>query len=144
MKEIRIKKIKPLFTALVTTMNKYIEDAVTEGGLIDTTKIAGTVMWYQEVLAVGDSVRNIKVGDMVSINPKRFRVMKHREGTLKDGIISDNTVDGYNFDTIELDGKECLMLQDRDIDFVIEDYEEIKVKADKKSKIIMPAKNIII
>ena len=31
----------------------------------------------------------------------------------------------YNFDVIEMDGKQCLLLQDRDIDFIIEEYEEV-------------------
>lgn len=32
----------------------------------------------------------------------------------------------YQFDIIEIDGKPCLKLQDRDIDYVIEDYEEVE------------------
>ena len=31
----------------------------------------------------------------------------------------------YNFDVIEIDDKPCLLLQDRDIDFIIEEYEEL-------------------
>ena len=33
-----IKKIKPMFTALITTMDKYEHDIITDGGLIDTSK----------------------------------------------------------------------------------------------------------
>lgn len=63
-------------------------------------------------------VRGINVGDIVYINPKRYAVMKHKEGSLQDGVIKDNPVVGYNFDIIEIDGTEHLYLQDGDIKFV--------------------------
>lgn len=122
---LKIKKIRPMFTSLITTMNKYEQDKLTDGGLIDTSKQQGTLKEYQTVLAVGDSVRGIKVGDLVCVNPARFAVKKHDKGSMRDGIITDNPVVTYNFDVVEMDGQQCLLLQDRDIEYVIEDYEEI-------------------
>lgn len=122
---LKIKKIRPMFTSLITTMDKYEQDKLTDGGLIDTSKQQGTLKEYQTVLAVGDSVRGIKVGDLVCVNPARFAVRKHDKGSMRDGIITDNPVITYNFDVVEMDGKQCLLLQDRDIEYVIEDYEEI-------------------
>ena len=122
---LKIKKIKPMFTSLITTMDKYEEDVRTSGGLLDVNKQQGGLKEYQTVIAIGTTVRDIKVGDLVCINPTRFAVKQHREGTLKDGVISDNPVIKYNFDIIEIDGKQCLLLQDRDIDFIIEEYEEV-------------------
>lgn len=122
---LKIKKIKPLFTSLITTMDKYEQDTITDGGLIDTSKQQGALKEYQTVLAVGDSVRNIKVGDLVCVNPSRFAVKKHKDGSMRDGIITDNPVITYNFDIVEMDEKQCLLLQDRDIDFIIEDFEEV-------------------
>ena len=95
------------------------------GGLIDTTKQQGNIKEYQTVLAIGSSVRDIKVGDLVCVNPTRFAVKQHQAGSLKDGVVTDNPTIKYNFDVIEMDGKQCLLLQDRDIDFIIEDYEEV-------------------
>lgn len=138
---LKIKKIKPMFTALITSMDKYEQD-VTTGGLINVTKMQGSLKEYQTVLAVGSSVRDIKVGDLVCINPTRFAVKKHREGSLKDGVITDNPVTTYNFDIVEMDGKQCLLLQDRDIDFIIEDWEEIPDQP--QSTIIQPEKKIIV
>lgn len=138
---LKIKKIKPMFTALITSMDKYEQD-VTTGGLINVTKMQGGLKEYQTVLAVGDSVRGIKVGDLVCINPTRFAVKKHREGSLKDGVITDNPVTTYNFDIVEMDGNQCLLLQDRDIDFIIEDWEEIPDQP--QSTIIQPEKKIIV
>lgn len=122
---LKIKKIKPMFTALITTMDKYKEDVRTSGGLLDVTKQQGGLKEYQTVLAIGSSVRDIKVGDLVCVNPTRFAVKQHQVGTLKDGVVTDNPVVKYNFDVIEMDGKQCLLLQDRDIDFIIEEYEEV-------------------
>ena len=139
---INIKKIRPMFTALVTTMNKYEEDAVNSSGIIEANKQQGGLKEYQEVLAVGDSVRGIKVGDLVCINPTRFGVKKHRDGSLKDGVITDNPIITYNFDVVVIDGKQCLLLQDRDIEFVVEEYEEIKPTA--PSTIIKPKEKKII
>lgn len=139
---LKVKKIKPLFTAIITTMEKYEEDVRTASGLIDTTKQQGGLKEYQTVLAVGDSVRAIKVGDLVCVNPTRFAVKKHQAGSLKDGIVTDNPVVTYNFDVVEMDGKQCLLLQDRDIDFVIEEYEEVPDPI--PSTIIQPEKKLII
>ena len=122
---LKINKIKPLFTALITTMDKYEQDKITEGGLIDTSKQQGTLMEYQRVLAIGDAVRGIKVGDLVCVNPARFAVRKHDKGSMRDGVITDNPVVTYNFDVVEMGGNQCLLLQDRDIEYVIEDYEEV-------------------
>ena len=129
-----------MFTALITTMDKYEQD-MTTGGLINVTKMQGGLKEYQTVLAVGGSVRDIKVGDLVCVNPTRFAVKKHQAGSLKDGVISDNPVTTYNFDVVEMDGKQCLLLQDRDIDFIIEEWEEIP---DNPSPIIQPEKKKII
>lgn len=122
---LKINKIKPLFTALITTMDRYEQDKITEGGLIDTSKQQGTLKEYQRVLAIGDAVRGIKVGDLVCVNPARFAVRKHDKGSMRDGVITDNPVVTYNFDVVEMGGNQCLLLQDRDIEYVIEDYEEV-------------------
>lgn len=138
---LKVKKIRPLFTSLITTMDKYEHD-VKIGGLIDTTRQQGGLKEYQKVLAVGSSVRDIKVGDVVYVNPARFAVRKHQAGSLKDGIVTDNPVTTYNFDVVEMDGKQCLLLQDRDIDFIIEEYEEVPDPT--PSPIIQPEKKKLI
>lgn len=114
-----LKKIKPLFTSILTTMDKYKEDVKVNGLVINT---AGTLKEYQKVLAVGSSVRDVKVSDMVCINPQRYAVKKYEDGSMHDGVISTNPVTSYNLPIVVVDDKECLLLQDRDIDFVIEEW----------------------
>lgn len=118
-----LKKVRPMFTKLVTTMDMYVEsDAMMDSGILDVTKLKKGLKEYQRVIAVGANVREIEVGDLVSINPSRFAVKEHKENSLKDGIISHNPVTKYNFDIILIDNKECLLLEDRDIDFIVEEY----------------------
>ena len=138
---LKVRKIRPMFTSLITTMDKYEKD-VKIGGLIDTTRQQGGLKEYQKVLAVGSSVRDIKVGDVVCVNPARFAVRKHQAGSLKDGVVTDNPVTIYNFDVVEMDGKQCLLLQDRDVDFIIEEWEDVPDPA--PSPLIKPAEKKLI
>ena len=124
---------------LVTTKEVYKENKVINGVVTPTM---GNLKEYQKVVAVGPVVRGINVGDLVSVNPRRYAVMKYKEGSLKDGIISENPVKHYNFNVIELDHVQHLLLTDQDIDFVIEEFEEEKDEA--TSKVIVPKTNIIV
>lgn len=135
-----IKKIQPMYTKILTTMCKYDEDEMTAGGLIDSTKARGTLKEYQTVVAVGNSVRNVKVGDLVCVNPERYAVKKHEAGSLKDGVITDNPVIKYNFNIMELEGVPHLLLDENDVSFIITDYEEVK---EQKSDLYVPKTQII-
>jgi co-chaperonin GroES (HSP10) len=139
MEEIKIKKIRPMFNAIVTTMDKYEEDVVING-IIASSTTKGSLKPVQRVVAVGTMVRDIAEGDLVQINPKNYAVRKHKEGSLKDGVIEDNVVTGYRFNTIEIDDTEYLYLTDRDIDYVIVEYETVQTN---KSNLYVPNKEII-
>lgn len=123
-----------MFTALLTTMDLYDEDTFTKGGIIEASKQKGTVKEYQRVVSVGESVRGIKEGDLVCIDPTRYAVKKHSDNSIKTDIEGGNPILEYRFDVIVVDGKKHLLLQDRDIQFVIEEYEE--VEEPKKSELI--------
>ena len=138
---IRIKKLRPMFTNIVTTMNSYENDVVNQSGLIDTRKQKGALKEYQTVIAVGSAVKDIKPGEIVCINPIRYAQYKHNKNSLKD-LASDNPVTGYNFNVVEIDGNDCLLLYDQDIRYVIEDYEEIPDPV--PSKVIHPNTDIIL
>ena len=129
---LNIKKVRPLFTKIVTTCERYEEDQKT-GVLIDTRKQAGAVKEYQTVVAVGSNPAGIKVGDVVMINPMRYAVMKHENGSIKDGVIKDNPVVGYQLPVIELNGVPHLLLETADVEFVIEDYEEDTPTVEEKA-----------
>lgn len=130
-----------MFTNLVTTMNTYEDDVTMSSGLLDTSKQRGALKEYQTVIAVGNAVRDINPGDVVCINPIRYAQYKHDKSSLKD-LASSNPVTGYNFNVVEIDGKDCLLLHDQDIRYVIEDYEEVPDPV--PSQIIQPNKDIIV
>lgn len=133
---LKINRIKPLFNRLLVTADKYEKDVV-KGGVVVIT--AGTLKEYQKVLAVGSTVRDIKEGDTVLINPTRYAVRKHNAGSLKDGVITDNPVTSYNFNLIEVKGEVCILLYDQDIDYVIEESEEVPDES-----IVVPENKIIV
>lgn len=126
-------------------MNKYEEDQ-NAGLLVDVKKLAGTVKEFQKVVAVGSNSAGIKVGDVVAINPMRYAVMKHQKGSMKDGVIEDNPVVGYNLPIIELNHVPHLLLETADIEFVIEEYEDnaptVEEKA-AKAGIFTPGNKIV-
>lgn len=130
-----------MFTNIVTTMNSYEDDVMTASGLIDSTKQKGALKEYQTVIAVGSAVRDINPGDVVCINPIRYAQYKHDKSSLKD-LATNNPITGYNFNVVEIDGEDCLLLHDQDIRYVIEDYEEVSDPV--SSQIIQPNTDIIV
>lgn len=131
-----IKKLKPLQDRILTTMNLYEYD-IKEGGII--TKSKGAVKEYQQVLAVGDFVKNIKPGDMVMISPDRYAVRKFKEDSLKNDLMTNDVV-RYNLPVHIVDGQPRLLISDRDVQFVIEEWD---VEDEKESLIEIPSKTII-
>lgn len=128
---LNIKKVTPMANYLITTKEEYTQKDVDE--MIKNTGIAtvsvGTLKEYQKVVAVGPTVRHIKEGDYVVINPKNYAKYKHQPNSLKDGVITDNPVIGYNFRLIDLDHVTHLVLTDQDIMFKLDEFEEEKPKS---------------
>ena len=118
-----IKKIKPMFTRIVTTMDMYVDDTTTPGGIIDVTKLKQGIKEYQKVIAVGTSVRTVKEGDLVCINPDRYAVRKFSNDSVKNDLL-ENTVTRYNFNVVKIEDKDYLLLDEADVEFVVEDWED--------------------
>lgn len=110
-----------MFSSVVVTKNKYAND-VTCGGVI--IQKAGTVKETQRVISVGTHVRDIKEGDLVFIDPSRYAVRKYREDSVKADVLTNDIV-GYNIPEVVIDGNECLIIEDRDVRYIIDEYEEI-------------------
>ncbi len=128
---LRIKKLRPIYNQILTTMERYAEDQYENGIAL---KLKGSIREYQKVLAIGNSVRNVEVGDVIVVNPTRYMRTEHRDGRKdENNIIRDDMQIKYNFHTVEVDGKDCLLLFDSDVDFIIEDFDEV---IEKKGKII--------
>lgn len=136
-----IKKIKPMFTSLVTTKNRWGIDELPKNGIIDPKQMQGSVKEFQTVVAVGSMVRDVKVGDVVMINPSRYAIYDdYKPGdAMREKITGKGKKFlGYDFPTVELDGVEHLFLKEDDIVYVVEEYEE-----EKDSQIIVPSVEVI-
>lgn len=118
-----VKKIKPMFNRILTTMDKYKEDVMNDFGLIESGKASGTLKEYQRVVEVGTSVTTLKVGDIVCIDPTRYAAPSHRHKDSVAGVMKDEVVTKYNFNTVDIEGVPHLLLYDSDITFVVVDHE---------------------
>jgi hypothetical protein len=120
-----VKKVRLLANYILLTFEKYTKDdqdkEMKEGKIISHG--IDTLKEFQRVVAVGPVVRGISENDIVKVNPKRYAVMKHQEGSLKDNVITDNPVLTYNFPVVEINGVPYMKLTDSDIDYVVEEYD---------------------
>lgn len=137
---LKINKIKPVFNKIVTTCDVYQMGKSTGGIIIKTD---GTIKEYQRVEAVGSTVRDIKVGDIVMINPKRYLVAKHNDkpDSVKN-VNGDEVTFSVDFPILEYGGKKHLLIYDQDIDYII-DGEEVEDEQ-TKSLLILPNNKIIV
>ena len=134
-----IKKIKPLFTAVVVTAKVYPAD-YKEGSILSPK--AGKLMEYQEVIAVGDSCRGIEVGNLACIDLSNYADWKYKKNSIKSDMEElTNEIIGYHVPQITIDGKKCLYLDARDIKYIVEEYDD---KENEESLLITPDKGIII
>lgn len=138
---LKIKTIKPLFTSIVTTGDKFEKD-VTVGGIIQQDQKKGDLKLYQKVLAVGSAVRDIKIGDMVMINPIAYVRKKYSKDSVQNDMDNNPTL-SINIPTVPVTDEkgntsDCLLLTDRDIQFVFEGEEvnESIIIPDKKKLIL--------
>lgn len=123
---IKVKKITPMFNRIVTTANRVEMDQKVNG-IIIPEKLKGGYDEYQTVIAVGSMVHNLKPGDLVCIDPSAYGRPVHKEHIDSVKGLSDDTVQmAYYVPTIEVDGKECMFIADRDIAYKVDDYEDVK------------------
>ena len=135
---LHIKKIKPMYTSLVTSGDVYEED-MKENGIIVAKK--GDIKEYQTVVAVGPSVRDIEVGDTVMIDMMHFAVTKYDPNSIKNDM-DMNKVIKLNIPWVYMDDEKgnpqrYMLISDRDVKYVFEGEE-------KNEAIIIPNKPGII
>lgn len=121
----KIRKVKPLFTGVITTAKKYVDDVKSGSGLIDVTRMSGSLNPYQTVISVGDMCKDIKEGDVVKINFKRYAKAKHTPGAIDEAQNKqfDNMTITYEIPIINIDGTDCLFLQNNDIEYIVTEYD---------------------
>lgn len=134
---LHIKKVRPLFTNIVTTAERFSEDLV-DGGVIVARK--GDLKLWQKVVAIGSTVRDINVGDMVMIDSSHYAVKRYSKDSLQNDM-DNNPVLDYKFNWVTIDNEEGkpedhLLLVDRDVLYVFE--------GEERKDLITPAKKTFI
>lgn len=137
--ELIIKKIRPRFTKILTTSKKFTEaDAITDKGLIVSNMI-GKLKDVQEIVAVGEMVKDLKPGDLVCLNFNAYVKIKDSKTYQmpnKDTLTGEEL--SYTIPSIEVAGEELLNLDSRDVQFVIEQYEyrQKEVELQKPARVL--------
>lgn len=136
---LKVKDIRPVYTRLITTANKY-EETQMNGNLIDVNKMEGRYKEYQTVVRVGSAVREVKEGDVVLIDPSRYMKRKFSDNSLREDFV-ENPIVEINIPTVTMNDEDFFMIEERDIAYVIADSEEVPDPL--PNPIIVPQKRII-
>lgn len=142
---LKITKIIPRYTQVVTTANRYEEDDYNGGILVTPGHSKGDVKQYQTVVAVGKMVREVEVGMKVMLDFEPYRKRKVPVGSVKEKMDVDNPIVEEHlpiFEVINAKNKaeEYLMMDEKNIVFPFEG-EEVK---DTKPHVIKTQKKKII
>jgi len=121
---LHIKSVKPLFTNIIVTGDRFEKD-LTSNGIIIASK--GDLKLWQKVLYKGSSVRDIEVGDMVMINIENYARKRYSKDSIQNDMDNNPTIQ-YAFNWVTIDDEkgnpqECLLLNDRDILYAFEGEE---------------------
>lgn len=140
MEDVKLNQIQVRANTIVTTAVTYYEKGKkddfyekrkAEGRLVTTAEDKNLPLLYQKVINVGPIVHDIKEGDIIKINPIYYldRKLVEQRNSLERDVLdvtgtrvkeSYSQLD-YSFPTTVLNGEECLLLFDRDVEFVIQD-----------------------
>ena len=125
MDHFKIKKVRPMFTGVITTARKYVDDSKTRGGLYNPFASAGSLNYFQTVIAVGNTVTGVKPGDIVKLNYMRYARAEQKPAGIdtENNIQKHNVALTYDIPTIDIDDQTCLFIQYNDIEYVVEEYE---------------------
>lgn len=143
---LKLKRIKPIGSQILISGNEYLEDDYNEAGLIEGNHKKGSLKTFQTVLAVGDDVRFVKVGDVVEINFYKYAVFKEDPNSIK--AMADNPIVGFRLNWVSLEDGDCIIVDQRDVQYIIEDSEEVtyapKLFNEKagKQQLILPSNRI--
>lgn len=138
---LHIHKVKPLFTSIVTTADKFEEDYMQNSIIVAK---AGDIKPWQTVIAVGSSVRDIQVGDKVMIKLENYVVRKYDPNSVQNDLDNNPALrlqmNYVNIDDAQGHPKECFLLNDRDILYTFEG-DEVQEKsfkaASQKPKLVL-------
>ena len=142
---LKLKKIKPIGSQVLVTKSLYGWDDFDESGVLIHTR--GDLKDYQEVLSVGDDVRFVKPGDVVKINLYKYAIFKEDPNSVK--AMAENPIVGLRLNEVEMTGEDdepvtCFLIDQRDVEYILEDFSEETYKAKKLVVVEKPVKKLIL
>ena len=136
---LHIKDIKPRYTQVLTTGDKYEED-MKSGGVIVAYK--DSLKLYQKVVAVGNMVKDIEPGDTVMLDYSAYEVKRYDKNSLQNDLDNNKTIrldlPWVTMDDEESNPQSYLLMDDRDIKFKcsVEETNENIIVPDKPKLIL--------
>ena len=110
------------------TADKYEEGGHLNGSttILDQSKLRGTCKLWQKVIATGPLCRYVKEGDWVMIDPIRYIKVEHPEDidSVRSIVTVRNDYSKYSLPAIKIDGTQYILINEQDIAFVINEFEE--------------------
>ena len=142
---LKVKKIKPIGCQVLVTKDLYGWDDFDESGVLIHQR--GDIKQYQTVIAVGDDVKFVKPGDVVNINFYKYAVFKEDPNSVK--AMADNPIVGLRLHEVEMIDKDdepitCILIDQRDVHYIMEDFEEVTYKGDTLIGIKKPKQGLIL
>ena len=149
---LQVKKVKPIGCQVLVTRERYTWDDENAAGIVDFGHMKGDLKTYQTVLAVGSDVSFVKPGDVVEINLYKYAVFKEDPNSVK--ALADNPIVEFRTNDVELvddagDVVMCMLIDQRDVQYILEDFEEVKyakddtlIKIPRSNQLILPSYRI--
>lgn len=143
---LKLRKIKPIGSQVLVTENLYGWDDKNESGIILHNR--GDVKTYQEVIAVGKDVTFTKPGDIVEINFYKYAELDRDPDSLK-SIVGSSRMVNLRLNEVEMEGTDgnsvtCFLIDQRDIKYILEDYDEVTYKEKKEILVKQPEVKLIL
>ena len=143
---LKLKKIKPIGSQVLVTENHYGWDDVNESGIIIHFK--GDIKSYQEVIAVGKDVTFTKPGDVVEINFYKYAELDRDPDSVK-SITGSSRMVSLRLNEVDLEGTDgkpvtCFLIDQRDIKYILEDYDEVTYREKKEILVKQPEVKLIL
>lgn len=123
----KLKKVTPRYTKVLTTANIDKEIVHVPGTDIeDPNKTREGYSGLQTIIAVGDTVRGLEPGMNVLVDFERYARPRQRpvQG-LKNSIKGEMMTElEYAIPVMVIDGEEILALDDNDIKFIVDEFDD--------------------
>lgn len=138
--------VVPSFNNVIISCDRYTEEECkTSGGVYFARK--NMIKPHQRIIAVGClAEKYFSVGDLVEVDVRRFVRPSHKEGKRTADLVEDDYSLMVDFLMVDVEGEECILIQDRDILYKFEmKKKEVEVEEfDSNPAFVIPDKKIIL